>query len=462
MKEFFVKHASTTPNKKILSRAIAGILLASMSIGAQAAGFSIHAEGSAVNTGNAGAGMAAEAQDASTAFFNPAGLTHIEHEQIVASGNVIIANGSFNGTSVFSYVPPSPLSLAIPPVVQTGNATTQGIFFVPAGYYAKPIGENATLGFGMNGPFGLKTDWGLTNPFRYAGTETQVQVVNFFPAIGVKITDKISLGAAIDVQYMTVDFNSVVTLGNLAPINTDSTSTNHGTSTGIGAHGGILIDFNPQTRLGINYQSRVKHNLTGYSKLEGPILAAVLGFPGPGSLTSDSLNASATLPGSTTVSLFHKLNEKFDIMGTVRYIEWSVLKDITLNNVQTPTGLTNSTSVTNYRDTWRVVLGGNWHVNEKILLRAGVGYDQTPTENAFRDIRLPDGDRYLVSVGAHYQASEQLGLDVGYMHLFIKDGNVNKFQPLNNNFPTNSGVTVTGVGKTHADIIGGQLTWNII
>src|SRR3989304_6541120 len=66
---------------------VAGAMLA-MSGTAAASGFAL-IEQSGSGLGNAYAGGAAGAEDASTIFFNPAGMSRLNGKQVVVAGNII-------------------------------------------------------------------------------------------------------------------------------------------------------------------------------------------------------------------------------------------------------------------------------------------------------------------------------------------------------------------------------------
>jgi long-chain fatty acid transport protein len=62
-------------------------------------------------------------------------------------------------------------------------------------------------------------------------------------------------------------------------------------------------------------------------------------------------------------------------------------------------------------------------------MRAGLAYDQSPVPNAQdMSVRLPDNDRYWLSLGASYQASPVGRFDVGYSFLTVKDADINSDQ----------------------------------
>ena len=48
----------------------------------------------------------------------------------------------------------------------------------------------------------------------------------------------------------------------------------------------------------------------------------------------------------------------------------------------------------------------------------GAGYDQTPTQDGYRDLRLPGSDRYVAAIGAHWNPYSFMKVDVAYQHIF--------------------------------------------
>jgi long-chain fatty acid transport protein len=119
------------------------------------------------------------------------------------------------------------------------------------------------------------------------------------------------------------------------------------------------------------------------------------------------------------------------------------------------TGLPSSSSIPqNYRNTWRASVGTAYAITDRWLVRAGVGYDQTPTQDSTRIIRLPDNDRWLVGVGARFRVTKQLSLDAGWQHIFIKDAKINN---------TTAGIgNLSGTVKSRADVVGLQLTYDFM
>lgn len=461
---------------KPLRTIINAAVLSAIAIGtAHAGAFSLYTESSPAAIGNYAAGVAAEAADASTGWYNPAGLALLRQQQSTFGGVGVFPSSKLSGASTFT--------TELTPVFTINDRETfaglQGAesAFVPSFHYALPFGENTTVGFSVVSPFGLSTDWGMDSPVRYQATKSELITANFSPELGTRLTENFAVGAGLDLQYARVKFNRMLgtptvyaILPPIDPAANDSLSYNKGSSFGVGYHVGVMGLFNDNhTRLGVNYQSKMRHKFNGYSELSGPLASTGNVLPGPLPFAvrrNNNLSSNAIeLPDVVTLSAYHDLNNTIALLGSVVYTGWSSLSTIQLNGVAAPALAAsgdvtqvslNSTSPQNYKNAWRAALGANYRVNDLWMVRVGGGYDQTPTNNIDRDVRLPDADRWALSVGAHYQAKPNLGVDVGYTHLFsVNDPTINRTDALG----ATSSYNVNAVGSVSADLVGAQVTW---
>lgn len=407
------------------------------------------------SVGNYHAGRAAEAPDASTAYYNPAGLIRIHNQEAVFALDPVLTDFKFRGT----------VGVATQGIGTMGPqpVTTQGGNFslLPSLNYAAPLDDRVVFGFSIVSPFGLKTDYGVNTFARYAATLTSLQVVDISPTLGVAINDKFSVGFGPDFEHVRGEFDLVAgnpLLNQIFASNMDTSSENVGTSWGYGYHLGALYQFTPQTRLGVAYHSKITHHLQGTSKFLGPLANDLSG----GFQDSTHLRSHATLPATTTLSLFHTVNSLWDVMGTVIYTQWSEFSNLVLQNVA---GVNNSVSTNSllvtipehYRNTWNYSVGANYHANEQWILKGGVGFDESPTSNTYRNLQLPDSDRVAVALGTHYQASQALGFDAGWTHFFKMNTRINN---LSQPFGDQTSLT-NGSVQGSADVFGLQVKWDI-
>lgn len=396
--------------------------------------------------GNYHAGYAAAANDASTAFYNPAGLTRFKNQQIVLAGNSVLTSFKYQG------------SVAVNSInnFESSGVTAQGGGYglVPALHYVAPLTDRLAFGFSVDVPFGLKTNYGQKTVLRYVSTQTSITVIDISPTLALKLNDKFSFGLGPDVQMVKGEFDQVATLGGAE---LDSDGINKATDTKYGYHLGGLYEFTPDSRVGLSYHSQVVHHLTGTSDFTGP-LAKDFNVP-----TSSQAKLNITLPPYTALSAYHRLNPTLAVMATVIYTQWKTLQYLTLQNVAGIDNLASSTNIVvvipqHFRNTLNYSVGMDYNASDRMILRTGVGYDQTPVKNAYRNVQLPDNDRYVIAFGGHYQATKAIGLDLAWMHLFI-----NKAHIIPPDQVTGDEITRTnGSVKGGADVYGAQVTWDIL
>ncbi len=434
-------------------------LLMTISSTANASGFQLWEQDGA-SIGNYHAGRAAIAEDASTSFYNPAGLVRIHNQQLVIGLDPIMTNFKYTGT----------VNVTNNGILSTGPQTTtaQGGNFalVPDLHYAAPISNRVVFGFSVVSPFGLQTDYGRGAYARYAATMTKLTVIDLAPSLGFALTDKLSLGVGLDFERARGEFDLVAGIPyfGIIPGSSasafDTTSTNVGYSWGYGYHLGALYQFSEQTRIGLSYHSHVVQHLRGSSHFNGRLANGMAG----GEQTSGALKANPIFPATTALSIFHTINSSWDVMGSVIYTEWSVFSNLRLQNVAAINGQfhpINNLEVNipeHYRNTWNLALGANYHVNTQWMLRSGIGYDETPVNNSYRNLQLPDGNRFIIGLGTHFQATKNLGFDAGWDHFFVQQTRIKQLSQ-----DVGSQNTVTdGKVNASADVFGFQMTWDIV
>jgi long-chain fatty acid transport protein len=419
--------------------------------------FSLYTESNGYAIGNFAAGTAAEARDASTAWYNPAGLAEIHQQEFIVAGVGIIPYMSLSGNTSFNTpVPPVP---SYEQQFQHLNGAESGL--APSIYYALPLGDRATFALSFNVPFGLSTAWDPKSALRYGATYSKLLTLDFAPNIGGQITDNLAIGAGIDFQYAKVDFDSIVGAPaaldalDLDPTLWDSTSRNHGDSFGLGFHAGVLWkSWDSKSKVGINYQSQVRHNFKGHSTLTGYLASD--GITSPDAIFETSIQTNdITFPDILTLSGYQDLNDNWAVLGSIVWTGWGIFKNIELNNVA---GLypntVNVTAVENYHDAWRAALGLNFKWDNNLLLRVGGGYDETPTNNIDRDIRIPDASRWAIGAGGTYKFLKYFAADFGFsfMHA-IHAAAINKTSDAGNG----STFHVNAIGDPYVYLIGGGL-----
>jgi long-chain fatty acid transport protein len=434
--------------KAALVGAVAAVPTASF-----AAGFSL-TEQSVAGLGRSFAGGAAWANDASTLFYNPAGILRLKQEEVVTGVSLISLGADFDKT------------LAVDPIGQNVSGGEGGsvgkLGGVPTLYYVQPYSDRVAFGIGMNAPFGLATDYERDSIFRYQAVYSNVAIINIQPTVAYKVNENLSVGFGVDVQYMRVklqneiDFGSVcfgvvgpVTCTNagLTPQAADGAVTLEGDSFGYGWNVGVLVE-NGGTRLGLSYRSSVSHDLEGTGDFERvPVLFTNLGL-----FTDSSITAAFDTPEIFMIGLVQEVNDAWTLSLDITRTGWDKFRELRVvyGNPSQP----DTVQPENWKDVYKASLGVDWRFNDAWTFRAGYGYDNTPLEDEDRTARLPDGDRTWISVGATWRWSDTMEFNAAWAHLDLASGNTINFDQYG---PAQD--HVVGTFEADAEILGLEMRW---
>ena len=404
-------------NMKLLPALIMGLF----SSYASAAGFQL-IEQNASGLGNAYAGSAAVAENASTIFYNPAGMTQLKDREF--SGGLAAIGTSFKFTDKGSNVGF---------LGTTGNGGDGGGWgFVPNAYMSWALNKDLYVGVGVGAPFGLKTEY--SNPWVGAAQSTSfdIKTYNINPSIAYRVNDKFSIGAGVSLQRLSAEYMRVA-----AVVSPTFAATPVKLTLGDDAWGwnlGGLWTLSPATKVGVSYRSAISYDLTGNIVTPASNTAA---------------KTSLKLPDTFILSGTHQMSDKWQMLGDVSWTGWSSIPK--LDVLVASTGALAQSLDTNFRDTWRVAVGANYQYTETVKLKFGVAYDQTPVKGPdSRLVSLPDNDRTWLSAGAQWALSKGSTLDFGVTYLYLKDADIN-----NNQSGFNRGI-VTGTYNDSAWLLGLQ------
>ena len=397
----------------VLAYSIA-LALAGISGTAAASGFALATQNGS-GLGNAYAGGAASAEDASTIFYNPAGMSRLSGSQLAVAAHAIKPSVKFNDiTSV---------AAALQTKGGDGGEASK-LTAVPNGYFMMEINPQMRFGLGVNAPFGSLTEYDADWVGRFQAIKTKIQTININPSISYQINDDVSVGAGLNYQQISGELTSAANWsaaifnagGGVSP-NREGVTTVKGKDNAWGYNVGALFNVSPETRIGLAYRSAIQFNLTGTVSFTNRPAALATAVPdGPVTL-------AITTPDNFSASIFHKLNDKWDFMTDVNWTGWSVRKKL---EVVRSNGTVLGSTQDNWRNTWRVSAGASHHYNEEWTARVGIAYDQAPTSDAFRNARTPDADRTWLAFGGQYKPTKESAVDFGYAHLFVNNAAINQ------------------------------------
>jgi len=383
-----------------LNQLTVAILAAGFAAQASAAGFALSEQSVSAN-GTANAGRASDAVDASVVYNNPAAMHKLKQAQITTNVSFIDADTNIRNQTV------------------AGGATAGGSSkgdivphaFVPSGFYTSGDQGGWAWGIGAYGSFGLKTNHDDGFAGRYLGNKSDVKVTTLQPAISYKVHDKVSVGAGITINqiqaYLSSNPGDVIGLtGNNGRLQIE------GDDLGYGFNLALHADVTENTQVGLIYRSKVKYKIDNGEIRLGAALAGLA----TGGDRKASASTGISTPESVELALTHALNAKTKLHATTSWTRWSRLKSLDVST-GFPGPLANVGEEFNWKDSMGYSVGVSHALDDKLTVRAGLGYDNTPVAPADRGVRLPSGDRRVVSVGAGYALTPNQVIDVSYMYL---------------------------------------------
>lgn len=436
---------------------------------ANASAFQIFVQ-SANSVGYAHADMAALADDASTAYYNPAGMTRLKRPEISVGATNVTLVQEFR-----SRVTSPPLSTPVGvPILNVSLSTIDSYLPRTQGYWDDTAPNfhgvlpltgapfEATLGFSVVPTFALETDLFASIMTGYA-EDTRVKCIAFNPSFAIKPFCGLSLGGGFSIQKCSNLYtSSILIFGIEAKLSSWQMTWNVG----------ALYEFNDRTRFGITFRPKRTHFQQGRTQ--------ILGF-------DVHSKSDFVLPATVTAGFYHQLTCRTAILGTLGYTLWSQFKQVTVTS-NLPEELTinavfkldflgvpNVSIPFNWKNTFLIAIGANQWATDKWLIKGGFAFDKSPTYRATRELRIPDQDRYHFALGARYCVSDCWTFDFGYQYIYLPTARIqnNPFilTPLdvrnfvseqNNRLTFSSPIAinpvVNGHFKSRASVVSGQLT----
>ena len=456
-----------------IGHAVAGLSFLLCAAPVLAAGFQLN-ETSGSGLGNAFAGGAAVAEDASTLWSNVAGMSRLRNSQVVGVLHLVQPSLKFRNDGSQN---------ATGQALGGNGGDAGGLNFVPNLYAVKPIDSKWSAGIGMTAPWGLVTEYDDGWAGRFQALKSGIKTINLNPGVSYKATDSLALGFGLNLQHMSAEFTnqvnysgallSAAALGGAGPAtlaaiaaatpNLETHARIKGSDNASGWNAGLLWDIDNQTRIGAQYRSPVKYHLRGNARFGNPALSPLLGpqINGLGaavntlSLFDTAITADVKIPAVVNLSYFGTVNDRWDLMADAQWTEWSSIQ--TLKFVRANGTVLQSTPE-NFKNSWKLAFGANYRYADNLVFKGGVAFDQSPVQTAFRTARLPDADRTWLTAGVQYKSSPKLTLDFGAAYVFVKKASIDS-DPTRNPLVIGASGLLNGHYKSHTAILTAQLNY---
>ncbi|MDB4409831.1 outer membrane protein transport protein [Gammaproteobacteria bacterium] len=392
--------------KNLFTKSFAALTIALLNVPAQAAGLWLYEMGTP-DVGTASAGMTSRAQDAATAFANPAGMTRLKESQFMLGVQPIYADIK------------SDVDVATFGGSDGGNAGG----LVPAGglFYVHSLSQDLKLGFSAGSYLGLGVDFDNDWAGRYYIQKEEFTTAFANGSVGYRVNDWLSAGAGVSIVHGELEYRAA--LNNQLDGGADGRIKFDDTDADIGFNAGLLIEPREGTRVGLTYISEVDFDFKDKNLISGagPLLNDALQLSG---LAGATTKLKWVLPEQVMLGIHQDLSDTLSIMGNVGWQNWSKFGEV---GVSLDSATSRSTTVdANFDDTWHVALGARYRVSPLWSVSAGVAYDSSPVSNSDRSIALALDEQYRYAVGAMYDWRKDITLGVAFEYMDAGDASVNQ------------------------------------
>jgi len=360
----------------------------------KAGGYQVNTQGQKVMS--MGGSVSGLALDASIAFFNPAGLSYLDSNYFNVGVALRMPKTAFLG-----------------PYGGTESMSSQ--LYTPFYLYGNYIyNAKLSLGISVNTPFVQGTKWEENWSGRYVSQETKLNTIYVQPTASYKLSNRISLGAGPVFATSSAKWNKALNVSNQA--GSDGESELEGSGNGFGFNVGLFAQF-AKTSIGLAYRSEVEINLNNGEASFSNIPASLIN---DGTFPSNAFfETSYILPSNITVAVGHVFNEKFKGNFDLNYTGWSVCDSLVFS-FKNETQL-NSSVVKNYRNTFAIRVGGQYQYSERLQIRGGIAFDQSPVKDGYLSPELPDADKLILSTGCSYKLKKGWSLEASFMFEDLKE-----------------------------------------
>ena len=407
---------------KIRGALLATSVLSLASGSAFASGFGVSYQ-SVSAMGTAYAGSAVLSEDATNQWFNPATLAGLHDTQFSVATHQIWIDTSFkadgaSGPGDFDDVEP----------------------FVGSVFMAMPINDRVTFGLGINAPFGTKIEYednwgnqvapGVTSGDFYA-QESDVKTINVNPAVGIQVTDNLRLGAGVSYQRIDADIENAATRLK-------------GDDDALGWNLGLTYSADDNNHFGIAYRSKISYDIDGDITFK----PALTGAPAP---LKFSGKTDLDLPATLQLSYAGELNDRTQLLLGVEHMYWHSLDRLVIDHAG-PAPLPNpAVENFNWDDTTRYSIGLRHTLPSDTVLRFGLAKEESTQSTDNRSAISPDSDRVWATIGAGFQPTDNLSIDVAYAHIWVDDADIRR--------QDGTKPPLAGTYELDANVIGAQLNY---
>ena len=375
---------------------------------AAAGGLLLYEVGTA-DVGLASAGYTARAQDASTVFTNPAGMTRLDGTEVALGAQLLYADLGFE------------IGQGTAPALGSGDGGNPvGIFPGGGMFVSYSVSPDLKLGFAATGNFGLAQKYDSDWVGRYYVQEATLIGMSLLPSAAWRVSKEVSVGVSLNAVYgmlkQQVAVNNIVGADGKMLLDTNKW--------GFGANLGLLYEPTVDTRLGVTYNSQVKLDFSAPAEFSGlsPVLEALLRSRG---LLNAALDIPIYIPQGVNASVVHRFDDRWTLLGSLGWQQWSKFGQVELG-VNSTTDPTTLKTDLDFKDTWHAAGGAQYRLDGPWLLNMGMAYDSGFQDSSNVSPALPANSAWRFGIGVQKEQSRTFNWAVSAAYIYGGSLDVNR------------------------------------
>lgn len=384
---------------------VATILLLTIS-SAFAGGLYLPEAGTPISVGTAGVGNVTNNLLADSIITNPAGMTGIESDVVLAGMQILVPTVRFDS------------DIATAGGSNGGNAGFVSV--IPSTFIVKTLGDDWRLGLAITAPLGGGVDYGKDFVGRYQAQRSVLTGLGISPALAYKVNDKLSLGAGVSMIYSNLDLDIAIN----QPVGLSDGQVNIDKIDDWGYQGffGAMYKATDRLTIGILYKTESDVELDGdigFKNIQIPLINEVTS-------KFDEVEVDFSYPQMIQVGFKYELTDSTLLMMDFDWEEWSAFSDTRL-------GISGDTNLAilqtfdrEWDDTWHIGLAMAHKLTEGQAFTWGIAYDSSPVSDSKRTADIPVDEQFRLSAAYGKRVSDKLDYAFGTTFLWLGDGKMDQ------------------------------------
>lgn len=327
-----------------------------------------------------GEAFAATADNASAVYYNPAGITQLEGNNVRAGFYGIDLEPTYTQpgggqtfNNQFKY-----------------HATPQ--FFYTYGRTNWPV----SFGLGVYSPFGLAVEWPQNTGFRTVATQGKIATITINPVVAVKLSPTLSIGGGVMVNYANIDLQQ-----GIFPYPAADLFEFKGDGWDVGYNLGLLWQPREKISFGATFRSSATMNFNGHTETILP----------PGTTRSySSANSGWPFPLNAVFGVSYRPTPKWNLEFDANYTDWNALGTININQSAPPAVIPKTLD---WQSSWLYEFGATRYFDNGWHVSAGYVFNENSMPDANYTPLVADVDRHFFSIGTGYKG-RVFNFDVAY------------------------------------------------